>query len=57
MTLGFENETMEFKKSTGELKEAVASICAILNKHGYGELFIYASDPPLFRVICKVVTT
>lgn len=39
MTLGFENETLEFKKSTGELKEAVVSICAILNKHGYGELY------------------
>ena len=39
MTLGFENETLEFKKSTGELKEATVSICAILNKHGDGELY------------------
>ena len=39
MTLGFENETLEFKKSTRELKEAIVSICAILNKHGYGELY------------------
>ena len=39
MTLGYENETLEFKKSTRELKEAIVSIGAILNKHGYGELY------------------
>ncbi|MEI3219646.1 MAG: hypothetical protein V8S08_08620 [Lachnoclostridium sp.] len=33
MNLGIETETLEFKKSTGELKEAMHSICAILNKH------------------------
>lgn len=32
MNLGIETETLEFKKSTGELKEAMHSICAILNK-------------------------
>lgn len=36
MNLGHEDETMEFKKTTGEMKEAVNSICAMLNKHGYG---------------------
>lgn len=35
MNLGIETETLEFKKSTGELKEAMNSICAILNKHQY----------------------
>ncbi len=39
MTLGTETETLEFKKSTGELKEAVISIVAILNKHQKGELY------------------
>lgn len=39
MNLGHESETVEYKKSTGELKEGVASIAAILNKHGHGELY------------------
>ncbi|NLX92608.1 MAG: hypothetical protein GXZ02_01865 [Clostridiales bacterium] len=39
MNLGRETETLEFKKSTGELKEAVISIGAILNKHQKGELY------------------
>lgn len=39
MGLGIETEILEFKKSTGELKEAMHSISAILNKHQYGELY------------------
>lgn len=39
MNLGIESEILEFKKSTGELKEAVQSICAILNKHQHGDLY------------------
>lgn len=38
-SLGAETEQVEFKKSTGELKEGVISIAAILNKHGSGELY------------------
>ncbi|MDR1996781.1 MAG: putative DNA binding domain-containing protein [Candidatus Margulisbacteria bacterium] len=34
-----ESETLELKTSTSELKEAVISICAILNKHQRGELY------------------
>lgn len=34
MNLGSENETVEFKKSTGERKEALQAISAMLNKHG-----------------------
>ncbi|OGS20736.1 MAG: ATP-dependent DNA helicase [Elusimicrobia bacterium RIFOXYA2_FULL_39_19] len=34
-----ESETIEFKKSTSELKEAVIAISAILNKHRQGELY------------------
>ena len=39
MNLGRENEQLEFKKTTGEVKEAMDDICAILNKHGFGTLF------------------
>jgi ATP-dependent DNA helicase RecG len=39
MKLGKETETLEFKKTTGELKEAVVSIASILNKSGKGELY------------------
>jgi len=38
-SLGTETEQIEFKKSTGELKEGVISIAAILNKHGSGKLY------------------
>src|SRR3989338_7583809 len=34
-----ESETLELKKSTSELKEAIISIVAILNKHQKGELY------------------
>lgn len=34
-----ESETIEFKKTTGELKEAIISIASILNKHKHGELY------------------
>lgn len=39
MNLGHETETLEFKKTTGELKEGIISIAAILNKHQKGELY------------------
>jgi ATP-dependent DNA helicase RecG len=39
MLFGKESETLEFKKTTGELKEAVISIASILNKSGKGELY------------------
>ena len=34
-----ETETLELKKSTSELKEAIISISSILNKHRQGELY------------------
>ncbi len=52
--LGMETETVEFKKSTGELKEAMHSICAMLNKHQCGEL--YFGVKPDGTVIGQVVT-
>ena len=39
MNLGKETETLEFKKTTGELKSAMISISSILNKHGIGTLY------------------
>ena len=54
LNLGIETETLEFKKSTGELKEAMNSICAILNKHQSGEL--YFGVRPDGTVIGQIVT-
>ena len=39
LNLGKENEMLEFKKTTGEIKAAMISIVAILNKHGVGTLY------------------
>lgn len=39
MNYGNETETVEYKKTTGELKEAMVSISAILNKHGIGTIY------------------
>ena len=39
-----ESETLELKKSTSELKEAVISISAILNKHGKGTVYFGIGD-------------
>jgi ATP-dependent DNA helicase RecG len=39
VNVGKENETLEFKKTTGELNEGIISMAAILNKHGGGELY------------------
>jgi len=36
MNLGIESETLEFKKSTGEIEKAVNNIASMLNKHGHG---------------------
>lgn len=44
MNLGVESETIEFKRSTGEHKEAVQAISAMLNKHGCGELYFGVKD-------------
>lgn len=39
MNLGIESETLEFKKSTGELDKAVDNIASMLNKHGHGTVY------------------
>lgn len=55
LNLGIETETLEFKKSTGELKEAMHSICAILNKHQHGELYfgVKPDGTPVGQVITE----
>ena len=37
--IGKETEQVEFKKSTGELKEGIISIASILNKNEAGDLY------------------
>lgn len=39
MNIGFETEAIEFKKTTGELKEGIISLASMLNKNGKGELY------------------
>lgn len=39
MNFGKETETLEFKKTTGEMRQAMISISSILNKHGIGTLY------------------
>ena len=53
MKIGKESEKLEFKKSTGELKEGVISIASILNKHGGGELYfgVHNNGTPLGQEI------
>ena len=44
MNIGRESETIEFKKSTSELRLGIYSISAILNKHGNGILYFGVKD-------------
>ncbi len=39
MNFGMETELVEFKKTTGELKEGIVSLAAMLNKNGKGTLY------------------
>lgn len=42
--LGTETETLEFKKTTGELKEGIISLSSMLNKNGHGVLYFGVKD-------------
>ena len=44
MIIGRETEIIEFKKSTSELKEALQSMSAILNKHQHGFIYFGVKD-------------
>ncbi len=39
MNMGMETELIEFKKTTGELKEGIISLASMLNKNGRGVLY------------------
>ena len=39
MNIGMETEQVEFKKTTGELKEGMVSLASMLNKNGKGVLY------------------
>ena len=39
-----ESETVELKRSTAELKEALKAISAILNRHGSGKVYFGIRD-------------
>jgi len=49
MNIGNETERIEFKLTTGELKESMSAICAILNKHCAGELYFGVDDKGYVR--------
>lgn len=44
MIIGYESETIEFKLTTGEKKEATESIVAMLNKHCKGTVYFGVDD-------------
>lgn len=44
MVIGEETEFVEFKKTTSEKKEALQSICAMLNKHCKGSVYFGIND-------------
>ena len=44
MIIGKETEQVEFKLTTGEKKEAMEAISAILNKHTKGTLYFEIDD-------------
>lgn len=43
MNLGIESETLEFKKTTGEIDKAMNNIASMLNKHGHGTVYFGVS--------------
>lgn len=44
MNIGRESETLEHKRSIGELREGMESLASILNKHGHGTLTFGVAD-------------
>lgn len=44
MNIGVETEKIEFKKTTGELREGITSLASMLNKNGYGVLYFGVKD-------------
>ena len=54
-----ENEQLEYKKTTAELKEGVISLSSMLNKHGHGVLYFgVKNDGSIFgQIIGKDITS
>ena len=53
-----ENEELEFKKTTAELKEGVISLASMLNKHGHGVLYFgIKNDGSIFGQQIGINTT
>ena len=44
MNIGVETESLEFKKTTGEIREGIISLSSMLNKNGYGTLYFGVKD-------------
>lgn len=44
VNIGTETEKLEFKKTTGELREGIISLSSMLNKSGYGILYFGVKD-------------
>jgi hypothetical protein len=44
VNIGIGTETIEFKKTIGELREGIVSLDAMLNKSGYGNLYFGIKD-------------
>ena len=44
MNIGVETEKIEFKKTTGELREGITSLASMLNKNSYGVLYFGVKD-------------
>jgi len=44
MSLGFENEMVEFKASVSQTSRALESLAAMLNKHGKGKIYFGVDD-------------
>ena len=49
MNIGKETELIEFKKSTGELKEGVISLASMLNKNGGGTLYFGVKNDCVYK--------
>jgi len=44
VNIGVETEKIEFKRTTGELREGITSLASMLNKNGYGILYFGVKD-------------
>lgn len=45
--IGEENEILEFKKTTGELKDSMDDVSALFNKHCKGKIYFGVIDDGL----------